>query len=118
METLTEHTGLKAELWFSFVSMLRSYAAAASLHAGEVRVNAVGDSVTITAFATQLEMHFDHESGNVIWEKRMVRQVPVSGSFTIQPEGTIHHSGTTKDLDHAAIDFIASVTEIAKGGHA
>jgi hypothetical protein len=42
-------------------------------------------------------------------------QVPVTGSFTMQPEGTIQINGATKDLDHGAIDFIASVTAEGKG---
>ena len=106
---------LQAELWVSFVSMLRSYAAAASLHAGEVKVSMTENSATIASGSTQLDMQFNPDSSEVNWTMRTASQETVTGSFTMQPEGTIHISGATKDLDHAAIDFIASVTAKGKG---
>jgi hypothetical protein len=112
---MTAEPMLQTELWISFVSMLRSYAAAAGLHGGEVHVATTGNTVEITSSATELDMRFDPDSSQVYWTKRAASQGPVTGTLTIQPEGTIHVNGASKDLDHAAIDFIASVTEPGKG---
>ncbi len=107
---------LQTELWVSFVSMLRSYAAAASLHTGEVGVRLDGNDVGIAAGDVQLAMHFDAESGVVSWTKRTGCSEPIAGSFEILADGVVSVNGATRDLDHAAIDFIASVTEGSKGG--
>ena len=112
---MTAELMLQTELWVSFVSMLRSYAAAASLHADEVHVSTAENAVTIASGSTQLDMQFNPDSSEVNWTMRTASQVPVTGSFTMQPEGTIQINGATKDLDHGAIDFIASVTAEGKG---
>jgi len=107
---------IETELWTSFVSLLRSYAAAGGLSSGEVHVSSTTQSVTISAFAVELEMYFDSALGQVSWQKRLESSEADSGTFVLLPEGKILIGETTKDLDHAAIDFIASVTESAKGG--
>ncbi len=107
---------IETELWLSFVSLLRSYAAAASLHAGEVRVTTNENAVTISNGNAQLAMTFDAESSEVSWRKSPPAGAAVTGTFAIQHDGTAGMDGVTKDLDHAAIDFIASVTERAEGG--
>ncbi len=107
---------LQAELWVSFVSMLRSYAAVASLHAGEIGVSLDGNDVAIVAGDVQLAMQFDAESGVVRWSQRTAGSEPIAGGFEILPDGVLSINGITRDLDHAAIDFIASITERGKGG--
>jgi hypothetical protein len=107
---------IETELWTSFVTLLRSYAAAAGFHTGVVEVRSSMESVTIGALAVELEMRFDAALGRVTWQKRVAREEAKSGRFQFLPEGTIAIDGTTKDLDHVAIDFIALVTERAKGG--
>jgi len=108
---------IETELWVSFVSMLRSYAAAASLHAGAVHISMTTENtVTITSGATQLEMNFAPQSSLIHWTKRTGSHPPITGSFAIEPEGAVRIDGVSRDLDHAAIDFIASVTDSAKGG--
>lgn len=107
---------IETELWVSFVSMLRSYAAAASLHAGEVDVLVAENAVKVTSGATQLDMNFDPESSLIHWTKRSGSHPPTTGSLTIEPEGAVRIDGVSRDLDHAAIDFIASVTNSVKGG--
>jgi hypothetical protein len=115
METLTEPTGLNVEVWLSFVSMLRSYAAAASLHRPEVHVASIENSVSLAANDVRLTMQFDPASGHITWQKSAAGQNPIAGHFELLPEGAIAIDGITKDLDHVAIDFIASITEQAKG---
>ena len=107
---------LQAELWMSFVSLLRSYAAAASLHAGEIGVHADGNDVAIVAGGVLLAMQFDPESGVTNWSQRTAAGEPVVGEFKILTDGVLSINGVTRDLDHAAIDFVASVTDGAKGG--
>jgi hypothetical protein len=105
---------LSAELWESFVSMLQSYAAVASLDGREVRVRSGKDSVTVSAFAAQIEMRFDAESGEGTWEKRIAERPAFAGSFTIEPDGKIRIDGAMKEFDIAAIDLIDSVTKRGK----
>ena len=105
---------IEAELWVSFVSMLRAYAAAASLDAGDagkVRVQSKGETVTISAFACQIEMRFATETGEGVWEKRLAGRPVYPGTFSIEPDGRMRIGGAVKDLDHATIDLIASVTQ-------
>ena len=108
---------LQTELWVSFVSMLRSYAAAASLHAGEIAVRSSETDVTIEAADVVLTMRFDPRSSVVNWTKRgPVHTAASHGTFEIHPDGVLSVDGVRRDLDHAAIDFIASITEGAKRG--
>lgn len=112
--TVTEPT-LHTELWHSFVSMLRSYAAAASLNSGAVLVSSIRNTVTITVDDTQLEMNFDPCSARINWRKRTAADDPIGGSFDLLAEGAIAIDGATKDLDHVAIEFVALVTAQGKG---
>jgi len=109
---------IETELWVSFVSLLRAYAAAAGVNNENVWVHANErkNSVTISAFAVQIEMRFDPTSGGGTWEKRVAMQgvSASSGTFAIQRAGTILINGAVKDLDHAAIELIASVKEREK----
>ncbi|HEY1502023.1 MAG TPA: hypothetical protein VGF88_20780 [Acidobacteriaceae bacterium] len=111
--TVTEPT-LQIELWISFVSLLRSYAAAANLNsAAPAHIEESENSVAIVAAESRLEMHFDSDTGKVRWHKRAASSSPIAGTFELLPQGSIAINGATKDLDHVAIDFI----EIALKGH-
>jgi hypothetical protein len=103
---------IEIELWASFVSLLRSYVAAANLNLGEqALVEEAGYVVAIIAGTTRLAMRFD--AGKVTWEKTGTEAV--SGKFEFLPEGRIAIRGNVLDLDHVAIDFVASVTHGGKG---
>ncbi len=105
-------TTLETELWLSFVSLLRSYAAAANLNLREPAVvEEAGDHVIIAAGTTRLVMRF--AAGEVSWER--IGTEAAVGSFEFLPEGTIAIHGKVQDLDHVAIEFIASVTHSGKG---
>ena len=102
---------LETELWLSFVSLLRSYAAAANLNLEEhARIEHGGNSISIVASAARLELVFNPETSIVTWQKTAPAHDPIGGSFAFLPEGTLNINGTIKDLDHAAIDFVAAVT--------
>jgi len=101
---------IETELWASFVSLLRSYAAAANLNLREpVRVEEAGDRVVVVAGTTRLTMRFD--AGKVSWEKTGGE----AGSFEFLPEGRIAVDGQILDLDHVAIEFIAAAIDSGKG---
>ena len=103
---------LETELWLSFVSLLRSYAAAANLNLEEhARIEHAGNSFSIVASAARLELLFDPETRTVSWQMRRDAAHPITGSFAFLPAGAVNINGTIKDLDHAAIDFVAAVTE-------
>lgn len=106
---------LQTELWLSFVSMLRSYSAAASLHRSSVHVGATENSVAITANDVRLEMQFLSESSQIAWQTISAQHTSGTGRCELLHDGTVLIDGTTKDLDHAAIDFIKSVTEQWRG---
>lgn len=114
MATLTEPAGLRVELWSSFVSLLRSYAAAANLNRCDpVLVEEAGDSVDVVAGTTCLTLRFDFPGATVNWTGSGT--LASSGSFEFLPEGTIAIAGNVQDLDHVAIGFIASVTHAGRG---
>jgi hypothetical protein len=103
---------LETELWLSFVSLLRSYAAAANLNLEEhARIEHGETSISIVASAARLELLFNPETSIVTWQRSPPAHDPIGGSFAFLPEGTVNINGTIKDLDHAAIDFVAAVTE-------
>ena len=95
---------LHLELWRSFVALLRSYAALH--HPQPAQVEASENTAAILAGAGRLTMQFDPATGAVRWQQHLPPHAAVTGSFIIQPEGTISIDGSTRDLDHAAIDFI------------
>ena len=104
---------IEAELWASFVSLLRSYAAAANLNLGEpVRVEEDGDAVAVVVGTARIVMRFDAENGPVIWER--TGREAASGSFEFLPEGMIAIGGNTQDLDHVAIEFITALSQAGK----
>lgn len=113
--TATAEPMLETELWLSFVSMLRSYAAAASLHSPEIYVASSENSVAITASDVRLEMQFRPESSQITWQKSAPHHSSGPGRFELLHDGTVLIDGITKDLDHTAIDFIASLTKRQKG---
>lgn len=106
------------ELWISFTSLLRSYAAAAGLNTAEpAKIVATADTMIATAGSARLEMQYDatHWAGN--WSLRSADQPESQGQFTLLPEGRIELDGTTLDLDHAAIDFAAALMQAAATGN-
>jgi len=110
-----KETVLAGELWLSFRSVLRSYAAAASLHSEEAaRVAWTESAITLTGTKASLELKLDLASGRGSWHLHVVSDETAHGSFDLLPEGAIDIDGRVKDLDHAAIDFVGLVTKAEK----
>jgi hypothetical protein len=107
---------LETELWQSFVSLLRSYAAAANLNLEEhARVEQAETSAALIAGDTRLELRFDPETSTVNWRMQSSADQPITGSFAFLPEGTIDINGRVQDLDHVAIELVAKATGQGKG---
>jgi hypothetical protein len=107
-----QETKLAGELWLSFRSVLRSYAAAASLHSEEAaRVAWTESEITLTGTNASLDLKLDLASGRGSWHLRVAGGEPAHGKFDLLPEGTIDIDAKVKDLDHAAIDFVGLVTK-------
>ena len=103
---------LLSELWLSFASLLRSYAAAAGLSGGPAAEAAIaGESVTITCGAARLQIVCDPVTGAGNWQLRSGAQVVTEGRFDLLPEGRIALDGSTLDLDHAAIDLVQQLSK-------
>ena len=108
-------TVLAGELWRSFRSVLRSYAAAASLRSEEAaRVEWTESDLTVAGYAARLELKLDLGSGRGCWHLRVGGEETAHGKFDLLPEGAMDIDGKVQDLDHAAIDFVALVTEAEK----
>jgi len=106
---------LAAELWLSFRSVLRVYAAAASLHSEEAaRIAWTESDVTLTGTETRLNLKLDLASGRGCWHLCVGGAEAAHGKFDLLPEGTIDLDGKIQDLDHAAIHFVALVAETDK----
>ena len=96
------------ELWLSFASVMRSYAAVAGPPA---EVAATEDSIIVTCGAAQLAMYVDPQSGAGNWHMQRGGAIAMQGAFALLPEGRIELEGSALDLDHAAIDFVAQVKQ-------
>jgi hypothetical protein len=103
---------LETELWISFVSLLRSYAAAVTLDGkSSVHVETSETSIILTANAARLEMHCDPQTGEGNW--LLQNSAPASqGRFALLPDGRLNLDGNTVELDHAAIDLVAALLKV------
>jgi hypothetical protein len=105
-----EETMLSAELWLSFGSVVRAYAAASSVDAALApEVVMTAELITVTSGALRLDMRVDSQTGAGNWQLLRDETVKVRGQFALLPEGRIDIDGKTLDLDHAAIDLVAFV---------
>lgn len=107
---------LETELWLSFVSLLRSYAAAANLNLEEhAQIEHAETSAALIAGPARLELRFNPETSSVTWAKSAPAHPRITGSFAFLPEGTIAIGGKIQDLDHVAIELVAKATGLGKG---
>jgi hypothetical protein len=102
------------EIWLSFASLLRSYAAAASLNGGPAAEIAASEEAIILTFdAARLQVACDPESGAGNWTLSTSNRIAHQGRLELLHEGCIALGGKTLDLDHAAIDLIAVAMNVA-----
>jgi hypothetical protein len=101
-------TQVRTELWSSFVSLLRSYAAAATMDGKEYVVEGGSDQAAVGYLDRAYRFRFRAATGDGIW--RSVQSGSESwGAFHLKQDGTLAFLDGTKSLDIAAIDFIESL---------
>jgi hypothetical protein len=103
-----EDAMLLTELWLSFASVMRSYAAVGDSAA---EIASTQDSIIAISGAAQLAMYVDPQSGAGNWHIQRDGVTTAQGAFVLLPEGRIELDGRPLDLDHAAIDFVALVKQ-------
>ena len=117
---VTPETVLRAEIWVSLVTMLRSYAA---VHPGVgVKVRTMGglDIAILETEHADLELDFRPGRGIGMWHLKKTG-VKESGNFEVQPDGTLILGGKVTELDMAAMDLmerLVSNEQGAEGGQA
>jgi hypothetical protein len=104
------------EIWRSFASCLRSYASAEGLNDPDTpKVDAIGDHIDVRWHRVYLGFTMHPPDGTAVWLLEWGPQSRMWGSFELLPEGAFGFEEGKKDLDHAAIDFLAMLkTQIAK----
>lgn len=104
------------ELWISFASLLRSYTAARCLNDEEwANVALKGESIRIVAANTAMELTLDPHDWSGSWCLSSGVGQQTRGRLALLPEGRIDIDGNVLDLDHAAIDLVASLMNVAAG---
>jgi hypothetical protein len=107
---------VSTELWISFASLLCSYTAARSLNDEEsADVAQKGDSIRIVAGNAAMELTRDPHDSIGSWSLSSGMGQQTRGRLALLPEGRIDIDGTVLDLDHAAIDLVASLMNAAAG---
>lgn len=103
-EETVEEAMLSAELWLSFASVVRSYAALAA-----VEVSARESEIVLRAGSSRLELQMNLSGGAGNWQLRSGEAPAATGRLEMLAEGRIAVDGKPLDLDHAAIDLVALV---------
>ena len=101
---------IESELWLSFVSLLRSYFAVATLDSANASLEANDTSIRLAANAATLELSCDPATGAGKWTLRSAARSN-EGRFTLQPDGTIALDGESNEIDMAAIDLVAALMQ-------
>ena len=105
---------IEQELWVSFVSLMRGYAAAASLNSREaVEVELHEHSITLGIGHASFDMQVNPLTGAGNWQLRSSHEGKTQGRFQLLPDGRIALDAKTLDLDHAAIDFVGALVAAA-----
>jgi hypothetical protein len=105
---------VRAELWHSFVVLLKSYAAAASMNGLTHGVlELTPHSLNIVAASTILAVGYFPAIGKGTWS--VTGQGSQSrGAFELHHDGTVALDEVKIDMDHAAIQLIGSLTGAAR----
>ncbi len=107
--TLSE-TDVQIELWRSFSSLLKAYAAAASLNGTEHHIpDLAEEDLQIRAGGRTLCILYHTHTQRGEWSivGDCVRQ---EGVFQLTSEGSLVLEGAALDMDHGAIELIAKLT--------
>jgi len=97
---------VRRQVWDSLTSMLRVYAHAANLNAGdEYLVISTSEDASVKHRDSALNLRFSPETGEGCW--RIIQPGREEwGEFRIEADGTLNFPAGSKPLDAAAIDWI------------
>jgi len=119
---------LRMELWRSFISVLRAYAAVAHIEANHEQASNLDDTPAIAVWSVPVSgsrncgfaVGYDAKTGKGDWHVSTYHGTPLAISlknlqmsrdtFTLNPDGTVLLDGSCVDMDHAAIQMVASFT--------
>jgi hypothetical protein len=103
---------VRRQVWDSLTSMLRVYAHAASLNAGdEYLVSSTSEEASVKHRASALNLRFNPETGEGCW--RIIQPVREEfGEFRIEADGTLNFPVGSKPLDAAAIEWIELLAHV------
>jgi hypothetical protein len=106
-------TDVGVELWRSVVSLLRSYAAAASLSGTTHGVLVLTENLlNIVAVSSILKVEYFPTLKRGVWSVSGHGEQKL-GNFELEADGTIIIDGTQVEMDHAVIQWIADLTHSA-----
>jgi hypothetical protein len=101
---------VRRQVWDSLTSMLRVYAHAAGLHAGdEYLVASTPEEASVKHRDSALNLRFNAETGVGCW-RIMQPEREEFGEFRIEADGTLNFPAGSKPLDAAAIEWIEHLT--------
>jgi len=104
---------VRAELWRSFVSLLKSYAAAASLNGLEHGVLVLTEnSLQVAAVPGTLSVAFYQALGRGVWSVAVNSELE-KGTFELHLDGAVSLDERVVEMDHAAIELISSLSTAA-----
>src|SRR5271170_8139010 len=116
MSAILSETDVHLELWRSFSSLLKAYAAAASLNGTEHHIpDLAEEDLQIRAGGRTLSILYHTHTQRGEWSivGDCVRQ---EGIFQLTLEGSIVLEDAAIDMDHGAIELIAKLTKDAGAG--
>src|SRR5882757_2801219 len=103
---------VRRQVWYSLTSMLRVYAHAASLNAGdEYVVTSTAEEASVKHRDSALNLRFSAETGLGCW-RILQPEREEFGEFRIEPDGTLNFPAGGKPLDAAAIEWIEHLTHV------
>ena len=103
---------VRRQVWDSLTSMLRVYAHAASLNAGdEYQVSSTAEEASVKHRDSDLNLRFNAETGVGCWHIIQPARDEF-GEFRIEADGTLNFPAGSKPLDAAAIEWIEHLAHV------
>ena len=111
-EDVEDGVQVRRQVWDSLTSMLRVYAHAAGIHAGdEYTVASTPEEASVKHRDSALNLRFNAETGVGCW--RIIQpEREEFGEFRLEADGTLNFPAGSKPLDAAAIEWIEHLTHV------
>jgi hypothetical protein len=103
---------VRQHVWESLVSMVRVYAHAANLNAGDgYVVTNTSEEASVKHRDSALHLRFTPETGEGCW-RILQPEREEFGEFRIEADGTLNFPAGSKPLDAAAIEWIEHLAHV------